>query len=158
MPGRARQNRDRGSQGFAGADRRERRVAMPDEKQQEKAQKGLVKKLCEVMTSAGYVKKRGHNEIQNYDYATEADVLDMLRGELAKLDVFIFPSVVSVARTAHYVTKSNAQMWASDVMIKWTFLDGDSGETHECMMPGCGTDTGDKGLYKAITGSSKYLF
>lgn len=120
--------------------------------------KGLVSKLCEVMAATGYVEKTGTNQKQGYKYATEADVLAMLRKELASRNVFVFPSVVSVNRAAHSKTSGGYDMFITDVMVKWTFLDGDTGETQECMMPGCGTDTGDKGIYKAVTGSSKYLF
>ena len=120
--------------------------------------KGLIAKLCEVMAEAGYVQKRGHNEKFNYDYATEADVVDALRDKLAARKVFVFPSIISAERKEHSKTNSGGTMFITDIMVKWTFLDGDSGETQECVMPGCGTDTGDKGIYKAITGSSKYMF
>lgn len=119
---------------------------------------GLIGKLCEVMAEAGYVQKRGRNERFNYNYATEADVVELLRGKLAARNVFVFPSVTDTSRSIFGKTSSGADMLITDVMVKWTFVDGDTGETHECMMPGCGTDTGDKGTYKAITGSSKYLF
>jgi hypothetical protein len=115
--------------------------------------KGLIVKLCEVMAEAGYVPKRGTNERFNYQYATEADVVNMLREKLAKRNVFVFPSVMSVERKPH-----GEKMHITDIVVQWTFVDGDTGESHICMMPGCGTDTGDKGLYKAMTGSSKYLF
>ena len=127
---------------------------MPDELKP----KGLIAKLCEVMAEAGYIQKRGHNEKFNYDYATEADVVDALRDKLAARNVFVFPSIISAERKEHSKTNSGGTMFITDIMVKWTFLDGDSGETQECVMPGCGTDTGDKGVYKAITGSSKYLF
>jgi hypothetical protein len=124
----------------------------------DEVKKGLVAKLCEVMAATGWVEKSGTNQKQGYKYATEADVLSMLRQELAKRGVFIFPSIESVSRAVLYETQAGNTMHVTDVMVKWTFLDGETGETHECLMPGCGTDTGDKGLYKAITGSSKYLF
>jgi hypothetical protein len=47
-------------------------------------------------------------------------------------------------------------MWITDVEIDWTIRDGETGESLSFSMPGCGEDTGDKGLYKAITGSEKY--
>lgn len=120
--------------------------------------RGLIVKLCEVMAATGWVEKSGTNQKQGYAYATESDVLSMLRKELSQRHVFVFPSVENVSRTPLYTTQSGSQMHATDVMVKWTFLDGETGETHECHMPGCGADTGDKGLYKAITGSSKYMF
>lgn len=120
--------------------------------------RSLVKKLCKVMAEAGYVQKRGHNDKFNYAYATEADVVDSLREKLAARKVFVFPSIIDVVRKPHSKTSSGGDMHITDIMVRWTFVDGDSGEQWECLMPGSGTDTGDKGLYKAITGSSKYLF
>jgi hypothetical protein len=121
-------------------------------------QHGLVAKLCEVMAEAGYIQKRGRNEKFNYNYATEADVVELLREKLAARNIFVFPSVTSAERKEHSKTSTGSTMFITDIMVKWTFLDGDTGEAQECMMPGCGTDTGDKGIYKAITGSSKYMF
>lgn len=118
----------------------------------------LINKLCSVMAEAGYVAKRGHNDKFDYDYATEADVVNGLRDKLAAAKVFVFPSVVSTERKPHSKTSSGADMHITDILVRWTFVDGESGEQFECFMPGCGTDMGDKGIYKAITGSSKYLF
>jgi hypothetical protein len=120
--------------------------------------KGLIAKLCEVMAEAGYVEKRGHNDKFNYSYVTEADVVELLRDKLASRGVFIFPSVTQIDRKEHSKTSSGATMFITDIMMTWTFVDAETGETHVCHVPGCGTDTGDKGIYKAITGSSKYFF
>lgn len=111
------------------------------------ATQGLVRKLCEVMASIDRVAKRGRNEFHKYDYATEADLVEAVRGELSKRQLFIFPSVTNHSRGGD----------VTDIMVCWTFVDGESGETRDCMMPGCGKDSGDKGVYKALTGSEKYL-
>ena len=49
-------------------------------------------------------------------------------------------------------------MWITTVTVDGTFIDGDTGE----VMPiatfvGTGADTGDKGVFKAMTGAEKYL-
>jgi hypothetical protein len=119
--------------------------------------KGLIIKLCEVMAEVGYVAKRGENEKHHYKYATEADLVDAIRDKLATRNIFLFPDVVSTDRALLYTTQSGSGMYITDVMVKWTFIDGDTGETRECHMPGCGTDMQDKGVYKAITGSEKYV-
>jgi len=109
--------------------------------------KGLIPKLCEVMGTIDKVIKHGKNTHHNYTYATEADLVAAERGELSSRNIFIFPSVVNHSRTGQI----------TDIMVSWTFVDGDTGETHECLMPGCGSDNSDKGVYKALTGSLKYL-
>jgi len=119
--------------------------------------KGLVKKLCEVMAAVERVAKNGTNSNRGYKYATEADLVDAVRGELASRHIFIFPNVVSTSRNQQGVTRAGANMYISDVMVEWKFVDGETGEIEICAMPGCGTDDQDKGIYKAITGSEKYL-
>lgn len=111
------------------------------------ASKGLINKLCEVMASIEEVPKKGYNKFHNYHYATEADLVQAVRTELSKRKLFIFPNVVNHARNGDI----------TDIMVSWTFVDGETGEARECMIPGCGSDKGDKGVYKALTGSEKYL-
>src|ERR1039458_9661125 len=95
--------------------------------------RSLVKKLCKVMAEAGYVQKRGHNDKFNYAYATEADVVDSLREKLAARKVFVFPSIIDVVRKPHSKTSSGGDMHITDIMVRWTFVDGDSGEQWECL-------------------------
>jgi len=93
------------------------------------------------------VAKNGRNEFHKYDYAREADIVEAIRGELAKRNLFIFPSVRTHTRTGEI----------TDIMVRWKFCDGDSGEIEECDIPGSGHDRSDKGVYKALTGSEKYF-
>ncbi len=111
------------------------------------APKGLVNKLCEIMAAIDWVEKRGRNEFHKYAYATEADLVEAVRGELAKRSIFVFPNVKTHTRTGEI----------TDIMVSWNFVDGESGESYECNIPGSGQDKGDKGVYKALTGSEKYL-
>lgn len=127
--------------------------------------KTLVQKLCEVMAAVGYTQKTGWNEAQKYHYVTEADIAEKIRPELAKRGVIIFPTMVSNTRTKlerNYFDKFDKCMktkesWAVDVLMRWTVVDGDSGEMFVCEIPGCSESPGDKGVYVAITGSEKYL-
>lgn len=124
--------------------------------------RSLVRKLSEVMAAVGYLQKTGKNTAQGYNYATEADVAEMMREELAKRQVFIFPSVVKCERTqvvrpGFAQDKPNRVSYATDLIMRWTFADGESGETMECDIPGCSESPGDKGVYVAMTGSEKYL-
>lgn len=121
--------------------------------------KSLVKKLCEVMASIGWIAKSGENTFHHYKYATEADLVSSLRGELSKRNLFIFPDVQSHTRTpiTRQTNAGQRETALTDIMVCWTFVDGDSGEKWHCNVPGCGEDSGDKGVYKALTGSEKYL-
>jgi hypothetical protein len=113
--------------------------------------KRLVTKLCEIMEVIGYVPKNGFNKFHNYAYVREADIVDALRKELTKRKIFVYPSIISQN------TISNASGDITNLMVRWTFEDAETGETRECIIPGSGQDKGDKGVYKAMTGSSKYF-
>jgi ERF superfamily len=129
----------------------------------------LIGKLCEAGAAIGWIEKGGYNEFHKYKYATEADIVSALRGELFKRKVFIFPHVTRHERVPIEVETmkwSDAEKMKvpsirktalTEIDIEWTFVDGESGERWTVMVPGVGEDSVDKGLYKAFTGSEKYL-
>lgn len=124
--------------------------------------KSLVKKLCEIGESLIWMQKRGvmKSDKFTYKYATEADLVLAIRMEMFKRHVFLTPSAAQHTREtirSSYKDGGEKVSYMADVMIEWTWHDGDSGETLKCQMPGCGADSGDKCTYKAITGSEKYL-
>lgn len=125
--------------------------------------RGLVVKLCEIMQAVTYIQKRGTNGTQGYKYATEADVADMMRGEFASRNIFIFPNVVKNERVKVVRSKSYKDVieekvsYATDIEVDWTFVDGDTGQERTVRIPGCSESPGDKGVYVAMTGSEKYL-
>jgi hypothetical protein len=120
--------------------------------------KSLVAKLAEVMDAVQRVPKLGENTFHRYKYATEADLTAAVRPELAKRGLIMVPNVKRSTRTPKERAEGSkgSPMWITDVEIDWTIKDGETGESLSFSMPGCGEDVGDKGLYKAITGSEKY--
>jgi hypothetical protein len=118
--------------------------------------KNLVTKLCEVVAATEWVPKNGWNDFHKYAFARESDIVDSIRGELSKRNVLILPSIISHTRTEHVNQKGN-KTYFTEVNVRWQFTDGDSGETIITEIPGTGEDTGDKGFYKAFTGSEKYM-
>lgn len=121
--------------------------------------KNLVQKLCEVMLAVERVEKRGENRFHGYKYATEADLVELMRGELGHRNIFIFPNVVECKRSAHQVESKtgvrNTQL--TEIAVDWTFVCGDTGEERTIRVHGVGEDSSDKGFYKAFTGSEKYM-
>lgn len=107
----------------------------------------LLAKLLAVMEATGHVQKNGHNDFHNYDYVTEADLLEAVRGHLTGNRILVLPAVVS---TSHEGTLTT-------VMMEYTFYDVDSGESLTQTWAGQGDDKGDKGVYKALTGATKYF-
>lgn len=115
----------------------------------------LAAKLAEVMAEVKYIQKRGKNAFHNYKYATEADVADKVRECLSAKSVVLVPDVVS-QEVRQITTKKGNTEFIATLRIKFTFYDGDSGETISFHMIGEGQDAGDKAAYKAITGAEKY--
>jgi hypothetical protein len=117
----------------------------------------LYPKLAEVMAEIGRVEKRGRNDFHNYDYVTEADLIAEVRDKLAARGVMVLPSVVGDVEEREITTARGQSSTISTVRVAFTFVDGESGETHTCEWAGQGDDGGDKGVYKAYTGALKYF-
>lgn len=114
----------------------------------------LVKKIAEVMKLVGGVPKRGFNKHFGYSFQTEPDILDAVRDELAKRHVILVPSVESFE--IRDVKTKNGEDRLTSVLMRFTAMDGESGESFTFGMLGQGQDPGDKGAYKAETGAEKY--
>ena len=114
----------------------------------------LYAKLAEVTAEVGYVAKDGHNDFQNYDYTSAEAVLAALRGPLSARKVVLMPSVTALSEREYTTTKGKASV-ITTVHVSFTFVDGESGERHECSWAGQGDDPGDKGLGKAYTSAVK---
>jgi hypothetical protein len=112
--------------------------------------------MNKVMAEVGYVHKKDENKFQNYKYAGEAALLATLRPSMVKHGLVLFPSVYSVSPIDEYGN--------THTLTDYT-LAHISGAVwpHPLRMAGCGNDrnskggVGDKGLYKAITGTNKYM-
>ncbi|PZM62577.1 ERF family protein [Paenibacillus dendritiformis] len=115
----------------------------------------LVKKLTEVMQEVKYIQKTGFNKFHNYKYATEADVNEKVREELANRGVVLIPNMKSHEIREHTTAKGNRE-YIVTVGVEFTFMDGESGETIAFTVFGQGQDPGDKATYKAFTGAQKY--
>lgn len=119
--------------------------------------RGLVRKLAEIMAAVERVPKRGRNEFHRYDYATEADIVQVVRHEMASRQVMLIPSVQNHERH-DITTKKNERGDPLTVLhMTFTFIDGETDQRLEMPWIGVGQDGGDKGVYKAMTGGEKYL-
>jgi len=115
-------------------------------------QRSLVRKLVEVMAVVDRIPKSGHNDFHNYDYTTEADVAEAIRGELARRCVLIVPCAIDSKETA--VGEKGQRVFTQK--MRFTAHDGESGETLSWDMYGQGADALDKGAFKSTTGAVKY--
>src|SRR5699024_1758479 len=121
----------------------------------EKQERKLVSKLAKVMETVKYIEKRGYNKFHKYNYATESDVSEKVREVLAEEKVIMLPDVVEHTTREHVNQRGNKE-YISTVTVKFTFIDGETGEELSIHSVGEGQDAGDKAVYKAITGATKY--
>lgn len=118
----------------------------------------LVGKLSQIMADTPWVEKKGRNSFFNYDYAKESDILDAVREKLAANAIFVFTSIESMEfKETPKRTRDGSPVNLVFVKTKHTFSDGESGESVEVHGFGSGEDSGDKAIYKAITGAMKYF-
>lgn len=119
------------------------------------SERKLVKKLTEVMQEVKYIQKKGFNSFNNYKYATESDVAEKVREELANRCVMMIPNIIETSYREHTNRKGNTE-YITKVRMEFKFIDGETGEELIFHSEGEGQDAGDKGIYKAITGAQKY--
>lgn len=112
----------------------------------------LVRKLAAIMADVHRIPKSGRNEFHKYDYATEADIVEALRTKLAEKSIMLIPHLVE-----SHVDKVGDKNLLTTVVLEFTFVDGDSGQSLTLRWEGTGIDSGDKGMYKAMTGALKYV-
>lgn len=103
------------------------------------------------MKSTGMVAKTGRNDFHGYDYATEADVVESVRPHMVENGLMLIPHVDSVSQDQHGNT---------NIIVNYRLYHV-SGDFIEFNVAASGNDknrngVGDKGIYKAMTGASKY--
>lgn len=114
----------------------------------------LMHKLVEITQTVERIPKNGHNNHQNYDYALESDIKDVVRTEMAKRNLMMIPNELS--RSTTQIPTKNGSHQLVTLEIEYTVNDADSGESIKMVGYGDGQDSGDKAVYKAKTGALKY--
>lgn len=108
--------------------------------------KTLAAKLCGVMRRVGAIEKKGFNSHHRYYYARDVDVSDAVRVALVEEKLCIVPSIVSASKEGSLTA----------IQMSYRVIDAESGETLEFQWFGHASDSQDKGIWKAITGTHKY--
>lgn len=114
----------------------------------------LYSKLAEVVAEVGYVAKDGKNDFQNYRYTSAEALLAAVRGPLSQRGVVLMPSLVDIGEREYTTSKGKASI-ITTARVRFTLVDGETGEKHECEWAGQGDDPADKGLGKAYTNAIK---
>jgi hypothetical protein len=113
-------------------------------------------KIIEAGLEVGIIGKSGKNEAQNYKFTSEADVVMKVGPALFRRGVLVTP-VHTIQSILPYMSgkENNKQAFLTTIESMWSFATED--EEIVVGTLGQGTDTGgDKGVYKAMTGSKKY--
>jgi hypothetical protein len=117
------------------------------------ASSSIHKKLAEVLTAVGYIEKAGTNASQGYKYVMAAQVADKVREELSKRGLSIVPATVDVIESGKTISEKQSLI---TLKVTWRITDSETGEFVEFQSVGSGSDSTDKGVYKAQTGALKY--
>lgn len=107
----------------------------------------IYKKISQVMSQVNRVPKNGYNSFHKYNYATESDLTESIRPILIECGLAFFTTVLEQNREGEF----------TKVKMEFTLVDIDTGEMLKSTYWGEGQDKGDKGLYKAYTGATKYF-
>ncbi len=114
----------------------------------------LRQKLVKVYTMIDHVEKSGRNTKQNYNFVKAADVLRSVRDAFATLGIYAETNY-ELLGTYDIKTNSGGNMHTATVKATIVLHDCDSPETMTISGLGDGADSGDKGIYKAMTGATK---
>lgn len=114
--------------------------------------KSLVSKLAEVMGEVHRIPKSGRNDFHKYDYATEADIVEAVRGGMAQRGLVLVPSVEKM----EWADLAGGKQRLCTLTVRFTVIDGETDSRLDFVAIGQGSDAGDKATYKAMTGAVKY--
>ena len=115
-------------------------------------QAALATKLVAAGKAIGHISKTGRNDFHKYDYVTDADVMDKAGAALDEQGIATF---VNIRDVQHEFGDTGTVF--TTVLGDVTWMD-DTGAAIVTGFAGTGTDKGDKGYYKAVTGGVKYCF
>lgn len=121
-------------------------------------EKSLVKKLIEVSKAIGYLQKDKTNKMQGYSYLSEAKIKEVIKKEFENQGIVFNYSTEEVREYEISPTSKGTRQFVTIAKGTYNFMDAENKDVDITgTWAGSGTDTGDKGLYKAITGGIKYV-
>jgi len=118
----------------------------------------VLKKIIKIRDNLKPVKKAGKVEYNGqfrYSYQSVEDIISMVRPLLIKEGVTIYIDNSKVTDYKESPSKSGVNRFIQ-IRVKFAISDGE--DTIYSTIVGEGMDSGDKAIYKAITGATKYLY
>lgn len=117
--------------------------------------KEICESICNFQKNSVLIPKNGRNVSQNYDYAKFEDFMETIKKPLSDNGLFTTSSITDTKRLKSRTTRNGSLQHVTQVTV-CTALFHKSGEWMKISCPGEGQDSGDKAIYKAITGARKY--
>ncbi len=118
----------------------------------EKEKEGILQKIQKAGEYFDYLPKDKENRFHKYKYVSESLIKEKAHQMLQDLGIVFNFSIEKVDMAV-----LNEQILYT-ITAEYSFIDTDTGERFGGKAAGSGIDSGDKGLYKAITGAIKYIF
>lgn len=101
------------------------------------------------------IKKNGYNSFHKYNYATESDVKDEIRGILLENKLSFSADLIN--RKEETVNTKQGTATKTDVVMMFTLTDTETGYFENYVHDGVTIDNSDKGIYKAYSNTIKYF-
>jgi len=111
------------------------------------------------MSAISYIQKDKVNDFHRYKYASEEAIKKALHKEFVTQGIMFFVDILNERRDVVQLTSKTGtrETAITTIGVKYTFVDVESGEEITGTFYGVGEDSGDKGLFKSITGAIKYI-
>ncbi len=118
--------------------------------------KNILLKLHVIMSEIKNIEKDKKNLMQKYEYTSEYAIKRTIQPPLKKHKVVFFPTKTESSVVGQVTTSRGGKLFITKTSLTFTFYDVDSGESLSGVVEGTGSDSNDKGIYKALTGAIKY--
>lgn len=124
--------------------------------------KSVAAKILAVMQDVEYIRKDGRNKAQKYNYLSEKELVTRVRESMIRHKLIVIPSgteydIQLLDRVPDYEGKPKNPMALTTVAVTYTIMCTETGQSIPSTQFGQGTDSLDKGMYKALTGCNKYF-
>ena len=115
--------------------------------------KAILESIHKVQKDIKNMVKDGTNDFQHYNYLSETQVTTKMKELFDEHDIF-FQYSSKITKTIEY----GSSKFLTEVEVTYKFHDVETSECLEGTACGQWVDSGDKGVYKAITGAVKYIY
>jgi hypothetical protein len=115
----------------------------------------LLKKINAAMAKVTYIQKDKTNSFHKYNYASIDAIKDHVQAAFIEVGL-VFTTTTKILSVATGLGKDQKESLTT-VQLDYSLYDAASGESLSGSGVGTGMDSGDKGVYKAISGALKYI-